>query len=532
MRDIVQHGGTPLLRLTNDRNGTASLTVEEATTSSRYIAISHVWSGGLGNPRANELPTCQLRQLVGNLDKVSRMLGSVMFNLKERLSSQTSPLFWMDTLCIPVRNLSGEHGQETTQSREVRQRAINSMQEIYMGAIAVLVVDTGLQQLDSNVSRHQIYGHILTSSWMSRCWTFEEASMAAEVFVLLKDRPYRLKMHQPTRHDKVLEPRETLSAYLEKDMMSWTNDLPLVGGSTINSTPKGIGRETVTMAMPLTFIRLYNTVLRRATSCESDRLVILSTMLNFRPIDLAEVVPEERLSRIIGSMKYLPQSLLYMDHEPELSWDAKRSWLPMTRMIEHIPTERPHSDCLRRVENGRWVLRLDKDMSQCIFVLSPLNLEYNDLLITLGHRLFYLELWYRNSDNTEGVTSFRPFFESWNGGHRFVLLIQDRQWLLNTDAGGITACALFTLDSVYLRYFENGDLWKVSYITSLKCSLKATGSSTRSKTIGKPIQNDLEEMSGQYTILDFPVPECKYQNLRQLTFILTLSSRTRAFPTI
>ena len=508
MKDIVRQGGTPLLRLTYDRNGRTSLNIEEATTASKYIAISHVWSGGLGNPGGNQLPICQLRQLAGNLDKVSRMIGPAMFNLQKRLSSQTSPLFWMDTLCIPVRDHTGGHAQETDQSREIRQRAINSMQEIYMGAMAVLVIDSGLQQLDSSVSRHQIYGHILTSSWMSRCWTFEEASMAAEVFVLLKDRPYRLKMHQLTRRDKVLEFHETLSGHLQKQMMSWTNDLPLAGGDIITPGSKGTGRETVTMAYPWTFIRLYNTVLRRATSRESDRLIILSTMLNFRPIDLVNLAPEQRLSRIVGSMKYLPQSLLYMDHEPGLPCDAARSWLPMTRMIEHIPPERPHSDCLKREGNGRWRLRLDKNINQCIFVLLALDLEYNDILVTMGQRLYYLELWDRNLETTEGVRSFCPPVESCGIGRRFVVLVQDRHWLLNTTAGGTTACALFELDRDS-PFDPDGGWWKVSYIMGLKCSLKAADSSSKSQTFGTIIRDNLETLSSPWIILTFPVPDCK-----------------------
>jgi len=507
MKDIVQRGGTPLLRLTYDRYGAPMLTVEEATTSSMYIAISHVWSGGLGNPKANVLPLCQLRQLAGNLDKVLCKIRPASSKLRDWLAPARDPLFWMDTLCIPVRYQSCENASETKSSRETRQRAINGMQEIYNGAMAVLVLDPGLQKLDSCNSTHQIYAHILTSSWMSRCWTFEEASMANEMFVQLKDQPYRLQMHQPTQRSKVLNFRETLSGYMQKEMMSWTNDLPLAGGNSF-SAHDGMGRQTITRPYPRRFTRLYNTILRRSTSRESDRLIILSTMLNFRPIDVAKLSPEQRLSRVIGSMECLPVDLLYMDHEPELPYNVRRSWLPMKRMIDHIPAERPYSNDLEREENGRWRLNLHKNNQQCIFVVSTLDLMQNDLLVTIKQRFYRLKLWYRSTEDVQEVLPFHLAPDSWNAGSEFVLLVRDRDWLQNTIQFGTTACALFEHHHEY-PHDPKGELWKVSYIMALRCSLKAADSSLESGAPRTFIRDALEEMSRERTVLEFPVPECE-----------------------
>lgn len=49
---------------TNDQ---PTLSLQKRTTRSSYTAISHVWIDGLGNPEANALPSCQLRQLAGRL---------------------------------------------------------------------------------------------------------------------------------------------------------------------------------------------------------------------------------------------------------------------------------------------------------------------------------------------------------------------------------------------------------------------------------------------------------------------------------
>lgn len=52
-----------------------------------YVAISHVWSGGLGNVSSNAIPTCQFKRL-------SALVGS-LFN-------GTPHPFRLDTLCFPL----------------------------------------------------------------------------------------------------------------------------------------------------------------------------------------------------------------------------------------------------------------------------------------------------------------------------------------------------------------------------------------------------------------------------------------------
>jgi hypothetical protein len=56
MRDIIETGGIPLISIESDKDGALQLGVIRATLKSRFIAVSHVWSGGLGNPHHNSLP--------------------------------------------------------------------------------------------------------------------------------------------------------------------------------------------------------------------------------------------------------------------------------------------------------------------------------------------------------------------------------------------------------------------------------------------------------------------------------------------
>lgn len=59
-------------------------------TGVTYVAISHVWSHGLGNNRANSLPRCQLERLSTLVNEVSG----------QRAGAPT--YFWIDTLSWPV----------------------------------------------------------------------------------------------------------------------------------------------------------------------------------------------------------------------------------------------------------------------------------------------------------------------------------------------------------------------------------------------------------------------------------------------
>ena len=61
--DIIQNGGVPLMNLQVLPNELLSLNVVRAKYGLHYTAISHVWSGGLGNPSSNSLPQCQLERI-------------------------------------------------------------------------------------------------------------------------------------------------------------------------------------------------------------------------------------------------------------------------------------------------------------------------------------------------------------------------------------------------------------------------------------------------------------------------------------
>jgi hypothetical protein len=135
VKRILRKGGTPLVRISTSKDDTAlKLDVVQYHPGRRYVAISHVWSDGLGNVRGNSLPLCQLNMLqrqgrdaidlspaflpaadnpiIASATVLQHWAGSVA-----KLADQ-STLVWIDTLCVP-------------RERETRNLAIKGMKQAY-----------------------------------------------------------------------------------------------------------------------------------------------------------------------------------------------------------------------------------------------------------------------------------------------------------------------------------------------------------------------------------------------------------------
>jgi hypothetical protein len=69
----IRNGQVPLISITATDTGKLKLFCKRRTINSWYIAISHVWADGLGNPQDNALPLCQLDKLKRELESVQEM---------------------------------------------------------------------------------------------------------------------------------------------------------------------------------------------------------------------------------------------------------------------------------------------------------------------------------------------------------------------------------------------------------------------------------------------------------------------------
>lgn len=104
----------PVLRvqLPVDEREDVKLLVEPYQPSMSYVALSHVWADGLGNPEENALPRCQVARVARHIAVLDKSDGWL----------------WLDTLCCPTET-------------EGKMIALQRMADVYRNAHNVLVLD-------------------------------------------------------------------------------------------------------------------------------------------------------------------------------------------------------------------------------------------------------------------------------------------------------------------------------------------------------------------------------------------------------
>jgi len=199
LKAILRQGLIPVINITNTPEFN-DIEVEVTSVTKRsianpFVAISHVWSDGLGNPHQNQLPVCQLRRLQRLADSSynakhisspstyfhTAVTRQVPYNgwahkfhgikpseyaYKKVVGSRRQISFWMDTLCVPL-------------DREARSLAISRLRDVYLNANSVLVLDAELEVLTAQMSDRELLVRMHTSGWMRRMWTLQEGALGA-----------------------------------------------------------------------------------------------------------------------------------------------------------------------------------------------------------------------------------------------------------------------------------------------------------------------------------------------------------------
>ncbi|KAJ2989488.1 hypothetical protein NUW58_g3440 [Xylaria curta] len=223
-----------------------------------YVAISHVWADGLGSTTEIGLPTCQLRRLASLVSKI--LPGAA---------------FWTDGLCIP-------------RAADTRKKAIGMMARTYSEAAAVLVLDGGLQLCHSTKPPDVKVLRVLTSRWMRRLWTLQEAVLAKELYLVFADTPLLLKDIIPHPDDMLLSPSLTnLAGEL----------FPLTKLSKFDSYAIG------DVARSLRW---------RTTKRPSDETLAIASLLGVHASTLVDLTPENRMIQLIQDIGKFPKNVLFL----------------------------------------------------------------------------------------------------------------------------------------------------------------------------------------------------------------------------
>ena len=167
-----------------------------------FTAISHVWSQGMGNERHNKLHECQLELILTTLLAAEAQSGGEMnhesldkrwagalfdqidkdYHEDEIGNYHLSPPFWMDTLAIPV-----SQDKSQLDFKDLKARAIRQIYHVFNSASRVVVIDKELAEEWALQPFHTIL-KVLTSAWMQRLWTLQEAFLSRNLLVTFRSK--------------------------------------------------------------------------------------------------------------------------------------------------------------------------------------------------------------------------------------------------------------------------------------------------------------------------------------------------------
>ncbi|KAJ5884801.1 hypothetical protein N7495_009311 [Penicillium taxi] len=369
--DILKDGKIPLVKFEkNEHDGHAKLKIVPARVDSRYVAVSHVWSDGLGNSHDNSIWQCQLDSIIESISNLPNHRGETMshlaFNRRETLSPWSIPgiysrnepydLFWLDILCIPAKHaLCGL----VDIPEDLRSTTVSQISAVFAGAMQVMILDREMQRLRRDTCQMpEILALFQGCNWASRAWTYKEGQ-GSLCYVKLQNGFFNPRdivldsrdWSQFIRRDgrtlqkivsaSVIDPysETTFSGMIERWLchdlqrlihQSWFfplhwDDLPEASvGSSIQRTinqlyDKPDLHPPAFFASSKPFISVWNELLRRSCSNDKDRMYILAMSLQMSPDDVFKIDSDERLKAILWSFSDVPLSLLFDPCKKNLS---------------------------------------------------------------------------------------------------------------------------------------------------------------------------------------------------------------------
>ena len=342
--------GIPLVSCSFSSHGTMRTEIVRAMPDSKYIAISHVWSGGLGNPSKNGLPECQLKYLMSRVESLRDKM-STSINVKNISSPGTSVFFWIDTFCVPVGD----------PFRASRRKAINSMAEIYSGAKTILVLDPELQNLSAAKLRaEQVIAHLLCSSWMTRCWTLQEASLSNSWYIDFKDGPVNIvnvtdRLRRKSKIEFLLR-QGRLESSMKRAFVEELSSFLVDMGEVRYQRRGRYSRSEIWNLKQLeshqayVFATTWNNFLGRTTSKLEDLHQILAGLEDIRFTSIQDLQVRDRMKAILKCHASLPIDLLFCSCDRMLEGDSLNAWAPEfpqgQRLDERLGTMKVFTDCL------------------------------------------------------------------------------------------------------------------------------------------------------------------------------------------
>jgi hypothetical protein len=272
VKAILRAGQIPLIRCKVSDGGRPSFKVITAKGIKHHITFSHVWADGIVISQQNKVFKCQFLKLFSYLEKARAevqaerlfYLPFAPFLARNVFKGPKSFDIWLDIFCIP----SIHHAD----AQELRKQAIARIYPVFAGAEAVLVVDKSLTDAHStDMPTTEVMARVASSGWMTRCWTFSEASLARKSVMLfcVGDRVIRYEDFQ--EHNDSFKRLDLPSKGLFRDLLRsafYPFNIAWIASQAVVS-------EYVAFAL------VWNSLSARSTSWPDDVWGIMATLLGY-----------------------------------------------------------------------------------------------------------------------------------------------------------------------------------------------------------------------------------------------------------
>ena len=291
---IVEKGQTPLLSLAKDDYG-LRIQVTPFHHGIKYVAISHVWSDGMGNPHRNSLPLCQIQAL-------DYFVGKARASPTDR----DPAYFWIDTICVPRA------------PDALRWAAIAVMRDTYRDAECVLVICRELSTILLPSTPDEILIRIFRSKWMTRLWTLQEGALAARLAFQFADHAIDYAYLDDLMITTIVDVTTTSHLVGNRANRSLSSITSIIS-SDPSEDAQGQKRQE-------NYSSLWSALRHRATSRRSDEAICAAILLGVNLGPVLDSPNEKKMEAFWTNQDEVPTGILWVNG-PRMDIDSLR-WAP------------------------------------------------------------------------------------------------------------------------------------------------------------------------------------------------------------
>lgn len=292
----------------------------ESDSGRNFVAISHVWAEGLGNPNGNSLPSCALKWISKTVDRFQFPNEDEPDNDQQNKHQQERPFeeasqgktpFWLDTICVPIS------------PPEMWTRAMNRLRKPYQDAALVLILDSYLYTQDTrDIGLLEIWARLLCCSWSRRLWTFQEGRLAKPGRLWVQFKDVAMSIEDIWRgFDQTLATEELMTElHLKWRGSNVIRGLAETGGYVSESTLKSFRPQPDIWDMR-------ESLKARAVSVPADEVLCLFCNMGLDMELVMRTPPEDRLAVFWRNVKKIPVGLVFSTAPEKMTVPGLR-WAP------------------------------------------------------------------------------------------------------------------------------------------------------------------------------------------------------------